>query len=355
MTPRGTDWSLALLVLALLVTGLLSLVSGRPSLAWVFALHAVCGGALALVVTWKLRRVWRRIVRLRNWDRRTIVGVSAAVLVAGALASGVIWSSGGDLYVAGFNLLNWHIASGVALSLIVALHGLLRAKRPRRRDFMQRRQVLHAAGVTVGAMTAWWLQRPVQVALGWRGAERRWTGSYERGSFRGNAFPATSWVADRPRPLAGETYRLVVAGDVATPLTVSLAALHGHDTLTATLDCTGGFYSTQDWHGSSLTRLLAQAQPLPSARYLRVISHTGYLWSFPLAEARWFLLATAVGNEPLAHEHGAPVRLVAPGRRGVQWVKWVVRMELHGDYDYGAPASTVWSSWTAEGRGEPPA
>jgi hypothetical protein len=32
-------------------------------------------------------------------------------------------------------------------------------------------------------------------------------------------------------------------------------------------------------------------------------------------------------------------------------VKWVERVELHDDPDYGAPASTVWSSFTAEGRG----
>ena len=50
------------------------------------------------------------------------------------------------------------------------------------------------------------------------------------------------------------------------------------------------------------------------------------------------------------HEHGAPVRPVAPGRRGFEWVK-CVRVELHDGPDPGAPASTVWSSFTPEGRG----
>jgi DMSO/TMAO reductase YedYZ molybdopterin-dependent catalytic subunit len=63
------------------------------------------------------------------------------------------------------------------------------------------------------------------------------------------------------------------------------------------------------------------------------------------------LLATGVGSEPLSHEHGAPVRLVAPGRRGCEWVKWVVRVELHGGPDPGALASTVWNCFTPEGRG----
>ena len=69
---------------------------------------------------------------------------------------------------------------------------------------------------------------------------------------------------------------------------------------------------------------------------MRVISRTGYRWSFGLADARGLLLATHVGDEPLTHGHGAPCRLVAPGRRGFQWVKWVERIEVHEDPDPGA-------------------
>ena len=36
------------------------------------------------------------------------------------------------------------------------------------------------------------------------GQDRRFTGSYERGSFKGNAFPATSWLNDDPRPVDSE-------------------------------------------------------------------------------------------------------------------------------------------------------
>ena len=350
MTARGTDWSLALLVALLVATGLLTAFAGSPDSAWVFALHGALGFGVAVVLVWKGRRVWRRVADPGRWDGRTGFGLLAAGLVLGALASGFLWSGGADVRFAGFGLLNWHWALGAALGLLVLVHALLRAKRPRARDITGRRQLLATAGVAVGAVAFWQLQRPVSALFGLRGARRRFTGSYEAASFAGNGFPATSWVADHPRELPAR-HRVTVGGLCARPGALTTQRLDAGDELVATLDCTGGFYSTQRWRGVWLGRLLDAARPAPDAAHVRVISHTGYRWSFPLPLARRLLLATHVGDEPLSHDHGAPVRLVAPGRRGFQWVKWVERIELHADPDPGAPAATVWSSFTAKGSG----
>jgi len=352
MTPRGTDWSLAALVALLVITGVLTLFAGRPDDAWIFVVHDAGAGALVLVVAWKLRRVGRRVPRLRGWDRRTAAGLSATALVLVAFGSGIAWSSGAQVYFAGFGLMNWHFVLGLLLALGVAVHLGLRAKPVRRRDLMHRRQFLHAAGITAAGIAAWRVQRPLEAWLGWRGARRRFTGSYEADSFAGNAFPATSWVADHPAPLDTGAYRLAVGGLVRTPLAVPLGALGAPDELIATLDCTGGFHSTQRWRGVFLGRLLDRAGARSEGGHVRVISRTGYRWSFGLRQARGLLLATHVGEEPLSHDHGAPVRLVAPGHRGFEWVKWVVRIELHAGGDPGAPASTVWSSFSRAGRGE---
>jgi DMSO/TMAO reductase YedYZ molybdopterin-dependent catalytic subunit len=338
VTPRGTDWSLALLVALGVVTGAATWFAGSPGGAWVFGVHAVGGTALALVLVWKLRRVGRRIGPRSS--------LAALVLVAVTLLSGYVWSSGGDVAFAGYNLLNWHVALGALLGVAVLVHATLRARPLRVRDVRSRRQFLTAAAVGAGAFAAWQVQRPLQRALGLRGAERRFTGSYDAG----DDFPATSWIADHPRALDLSTYRLAVAGHVRTPLALGLDELAG-DELIATIDCTGGFWTTQRWHGTSLGRLLDAAGVRAGARHVRVISHTGYRWSFSLDDARRLLLATGVRGEPLSHGHGAPCRLVAPGRRGFQWVKWVVRIEVHEDPDPGAVASTVWSSLTPEGRG----
>jgi DMSO/TMAO reductase YedYZ molybdopterin-dependent catalytic subunit len=59
-----------------------------------------------------------------------------------------------------------------------------------------------------------------------------------------------------------------------------------------------------------------------------VRSVTGHAWSFAVEDMREALLATHVGDEELAPGHGYPVRLVVPGRRGFQWIKWVGRIEV---------------------------
>ncbi len=98
----------------------------------------------------------------------------------------------------------------------------------------------------------------------------------------------------------------------------------GRDVVRAVLDCTGGWYAEQEWRGLSLDRLVAGAP----GNSVEVVSVTGYRRRFPLADAPHLLLATHVAGHPLATGHGAPVRLVAPGRRGFWWVKWVERVEV---------------------------
>ena len=339
MTPRGTDWSLALLVAAGVVSGLATWFAGSPGAAWVFAAHAVAGGCLAAVVVVKLRRVLPRVAP---------ASTAALALVIAVLGSGLVWASAGSASVGGYSVLAWHAALGGVLAAVVLSHALARAKRPRRRDLANRRQFLLAGAAGAAALGAWALQRPAQRALGLPGAERRFTGSYNAGAGAGNDFPTTSWVADDPTPAAAP---VTIAGRVRRELQVAPADLDRGDELTATLDCTGGFASRRSWSGARLGALLDEAGVQPGARHVRVISRTGYRWSFGLEHARGLLLATRVGGEPLSHGHGAPCRLVAPGRRGFQWVKWVERIEVHEDPDPGALPSTVLSSFSAAGRG----
>ena len=94
------------------------------------------------------------------------------------------------------------------------------------------------------------------------------------------------------------------------------------------LDCTSGWYAEREWQGVGVDELLGRAGPTSGGEWVRFRSVTGYKWSVPVEEARECLLATHVDGDPLTHGHGAPLRLVAPGRRGFQWVKWVTSVEV---------------------------
>jgi len=353
VSPRFTDWSLALAAALAFLTGVVSLVSGLPRDWFIFVLHSIVGLWLLLLLWGKLQRVWPRLIHPRRWDRRTVYGLLALLLVTLALGSGIWWVGGGNWYLAGFNLLNWHIALGIVLTAAIAFHMLARAKRLRKRDVAGRRRALHFSALLFGSAAFWPAQQLAQRALNLPGATQRFTGSRESDSYTGNAFPTSSWVADQPRPIDAQAWRLLLGGAVTIPQEFSYDELaSARDTLEATLDCTGGFYSTQRWRGIRVGRLLEQAALHTDARYVSFISVTSYRWSLPLAEARAALLATHIDEGSLSHEHGFPLRLVAPGRRGFEWVKWITRVEVLTEPDPGQVLSIFTSSFTDAGRGK---
>lgn len=376
--PRLTDWSLALAVGLAFVTGIASLVSGRPGDWLIFALHGAFGLWILLLLWGKLRRTLPRLWRPRLWDRRTVIGALTTLIVLLACGSGVWWVLGAADIGFIFNLLGWHIVLGVGLTLLVVAHLLARLRPLRARDALGRRQALRFGALLAGGLALWPAQQLANRALALRGATRRFTGSYEANSYQGNVFPFTSWVADQPRPIAAAGWRLTVGGAVAHPFTLTyddLLAFAAHtsavetsnaaagpaptpdqlaqfDHLRAILDCTGGFYSAQHWYGAQVGRLLAQAAPHADVTYIRFTSVTGYRWSLPLAEARAALLATHIGGEALSDTHGFPVRLVAPGRRGFEWVKWVTSVEALTGPDVGEVVAINTSWLTPAGQGK---
>ena len=213
--------------------------------------------------------------------------------------------------------------------------------------------MLHFGALLLGGVALWPAQQLAEGVLKLPGARRRFTGSYESSSYAGNVFPTSSWVADAPLPIDAQTWRLSLGGAVTTPRDFSYDELVSEsDILEATLDCTGGFFSTQHWRGIRIGRLLDHVTLHPDARYVSFISVTSYRWSLPLEEARKALLATHIDEEQLSHEHGFPLRLVAPGRRGFEWVKWITNVEVLTSPDPGQAISIFTSSFTDAGRGK---
>jgi len=337
--PRLVDWSLFALLAVVLATGVLGFLSGRPDRAWVFVTHGVAGLSLVAFLYFKLRRVRARLAR--PTVTRALSALMAAVTV-GALATGVWWAFGGSLDLGPWGLLNLHVGLGLAVVPLLAYHLAKRFRPPSTRDVRGRRTALqYTAIVTAGAL-AWRLQGSANRLLDTAGATRRFTGSREAGSDEGNAFPVTAWVADDPAPVAVDDWSLSVRGAVDAPADLAYAdvapdgdgpahedraLLAAHEDR-ALLDCTSGWYSEHDWQGVRVGALLDAVGIRDGAAWVQFRSVTGYRWSLPVEEARDATLATHVDGERLAHGHGAPLRLVAPGRRGFQWVKWVEEVRV---------------------------
>jgi cytochrome b561 len=348
---RIVDLSLLLAVVAAFATGLASLVSGTPDLWWVFALHGAVGLALVGLLYWKLRRVATRL-RPSRWERTTIASALTLAAATGALVTGIVWSFGGNVEVLRWNLMNVHVLFGLLLVVPFLVHLRDRFRVPSRGEFADRRTALQYALLLGGGLVAWRLQRAAVAALK-IAEDRRFSSSRERGERGGNTFPVTMWVADDPDPVDREDWSLRVEGAVGREASMDYETLLGtEDELRATLDCTSGWYTTQDWRGIRIARLLDAVEPDPDARWVSFRSVTGYRFSLPVAEARDALLATHVGEEVLTHGHGFPARLVAPGRRGFQWVKWIESVEVRHEPDYGQWIAIFTSGFTGS-RAEP--
>jgi DMSO/TMAO reductase YedYZ molybdopterin-dependent catalytic subunit len=278
--------------------------------------------------------------------------VLLTVLALSALGTGVAWVLGANADIAGWTLLNLHIGLGLVVVPVLLYHLLKRARAPTREDWEGRRTTLQFAALALFGALVWRVQQALVAVLDTAGADRRFTGSKPEGG-SGNRFPVTSWVLDDPDPVDAAAWRLHVTGAVERPYRANYAALTGgsgdagdDDTgdadapvaptgERALLDCTSGWYVERDWRGVRVGDLLDAAETTDGARWVTFHSVTGYRFGFPIEEAREMLLATHVDGERLTHGHGFPTRLVAPNRRGFQWVKWVTAVEVRETRDRG--------------------
>lgn len=349
LPPRLVDWTLFALVCFEVASGVASLTVGRPEHRWLFYAHGILGLTLVVLLIWKLRRVRRRITDRSRWDRVTPVSILAAVGAVGALVTGVLWAFGVHMRVLYWEFLMVHMALGLLVLPLSLVHLAGRFRPPERTDFEGRRTALRYLGLGAAGGLVWRAQGAINRLFDTPGADRRFTGSRERASLAGNAFPTTSWVADDPDPVDPDGWSLRVGGATDRELELDYGELAPDDRERVTLDCTSGWYSVQDWVGVRVGDLLDATEPDEGARYVRFRSVTGYRWSLPIEEAHEALLATHVGDEPISHGHGFPMRVVTPGRRGFQWVKWVESVEVHERYDYGQWIAIFTSGFSDQG------
>jgi DMSO/TMAO reductase YedYZ molybdopterin-dependent catalytic subunit len=131
---------------------------------------------------------------------------------------------------------------------------------------------------------------------------------------------------------APEDWRLRVDVLVAQPLDLSVSEVEalGAQARSADFICEEGWVvSDQQWEGVAVAAVLERAGVRPEACFVKVYAGD-FTVLLPLAEALTggALLARYLNGTPLTPEHGAPLRLVAPGRACFYNVKWVNRLEV---------------------------
>jgi DMSO/TMAO reductase YedYZ molybdopterin-dependent catalytic subunit len=134
-------------------------------------------------------------------------------------------------------------------------------------------------------------------------------------------------------------YRLIVAGDVDHPFSLTAADLDDpasfprHDSVLP-ISCVEGWSYSAHWTGIRVRDLLAAAGAPPPAKLTAVHiesleEHSPYRVSsldrYQIAAGNT-LLATHLEGDRLSLDHGFPLRLIAPNRPGVLQTKWVTRL-----------------------------
>ncbi len=318
---RRTNLALLVLLLVAFATGWLAFANAAAPARWSLIAHALGGFAILALLPWKSIVVRRGLGRPRpgRW-----ASIALAVLVLASLLGGLLHSTGLLRWWGAYTAMELHVGAAIAAIPFAAWHVLSSRIRPRGFD-LSRRNLLRGGFVIASAAAGYGASELAVRATGLPGAARRFTGSYEMGSFDPELMPVSSWMFDAiPQiDLAGWRLRLVSPGGVRELTYAELERFD--DGVRAVLDCTGGFWSEQDWSGVLLSRLVPDAG---SAASLRVVSHTGYDRRFPVQDLQKLLLATRLGRRPLSPDHGWPLRLVSPDRRGFWWVKWVQTIEL---------------------------
>ena len=140
-------------------------------------------------------------------------------------------------------------------------------------------------------------------------------------------------VTGNPPEIDFSTYRLSLTGLVENPISLTYDELRCFPKVTANplLSCRGYFEDVAYWSGVLIADILGEAQPLPEAKTVTLISADGYKAEIPLGVAmnQESFLAYELEGETLPILHGFPLRAVIPSREGLFWVKWLVELNVN--------------------------
>ena len=305
-------------------------------------LHVATGIAAVPLL---LAKLWTVYPRLFTWPPARDVGHALERLLLLPLVAGSLF----QLLTGLLNLVQWypwpfffpsaHWATAWVVAGAVLVHVAVKARTAREHAGRRRRPeapspdrraVLLAAGAAAGAVT---LATAGQTVRPLRGLSVLAPRDPAVGP-QGLPVNRTARSARVEAAATDPAWRLTVAGP--RPLSLAradLAALPQHDARLP-IACVEGWSATGLWSGVRLRDVLRLAG-IPEEAHVRVVSlERGHYQSSPVgpraARDPLTLLAMRLNGEPLALDHGYPLRLIGPNRPGVLQTKWLSRIEVIG-------------------------
>ncbi|MGA2310194.1 MAG: molybdopterin-dependent oxidoreductase [Candidatus Bathyarchaeia archaeon] len=135
------------------------------------------------------------------------------------------------------------------------------------------------------------------------------------------------------------TYRLVVTGLVSKEMVYTYDEVvnnHAHYEKVVTLHCVEGWQVTALWEGVLVKDLLEDAGYNQTAQVVIFYAQDGYTTSLPLSYviSNDTMLAYKINGVILPPERGFPLRLVAEGKLGYKWIKWITKIEVSNDTSF---------------------
>jgi len=135
------------------------------------------------------------------------------------------------------------------------------------------------------------------------------------------------------------TYRLHITGLVDTPRNFTYQEIVTNFTQykkVATLNCVEGWSVALLWEGPLVRDLLNGSHTMPGATTLMFTSSDGFTTSVPLTYVmnNSIILASKMNNVTIPPQRGFPFQLVAEGKWGYKWSKWVTGIEVIDNPNY---------------------
>lgn len=142
-----------------------------------------------------------------------------------------------------------------------------------------------------------------------------------------------------PQNIDIKSYRLELSGLVNNPRKYTYDEVLAHQKYkkVVQINCVEGWKSKNLWEGILLKDVLDEAGLDPKANTIIFYAYDGYSTSLPLEYIldKNILLGYKINDITLTPSTGYPFILVAEDKWGYKWIKWITKIEVSSNKEYG--------------------